>query len=82
MWIEQIIGVGSHYCHHLKNHNVILVHVFQNIFSSLEDVVESSLFEDLEEDIFQGLKWKQEGKPIAYIVQMGGLIYILSINLP
>jgi hypothetical protein len=34
----------------------MLVHVFQNILSSLEDEVESSIFGELEEDIFQGLK--------------------------
>jgi hypothetical protein len=60
MWIKHFIGVGSYHCHHLDNHNVILVHVIQNIFSSIEDEVESSLFEKLEEDILQGLKWKQE----------------------
>jgi len=30
--------------------------------SSFEDEVKPSLFEELEEYIFQGLKWKQEGK--------------------
>ncbi len=55
MWIEQIISVGSHCCHHLKNDKVILTHKRS---SSLEDEVESSLIEELEEDISQGLKWK------------------------
>jgi hypothetical protein len=47
--------------------------------------VESSLFQKLEEDISQGLKWKKEGKKegrlFRYIVHMRVLIYILSINL-
>jgi hypothetical protein len=32
------------------------------ISSSLEDEVEWSLFQELEEDISQGLKWKKEVK--------------------
>lgn len=28
---EQIIGVGSWHCHHLKTDKVILVHIFQNV---------------------------------------------------
>jgi hypothetical protein len=59
MWIEQIISVGSHCCHHLKNDKVILTHKRS---SSLEDEVALSLIEELEEDISQGLKWKQERK--------------------
>jgi hypothetical protein len=55
---------------------------------SLEDEVESSLIEELQEDISQGLKWKQEvmktrGEkkgPLRYIVHMGILFYILSTN--
>jgi hypothetical protein len=47
--------------------------------SSFEDEVEPSLFEELEEYICQGLKWKQEGgkkKKLPYIVHMGMLLYI------
>jgi hypothetical protein len=55
------------------------------ISSSLEDEVESSLFEEFRKDIFQGLKEKQNGKKegrlFPYIIHMSVLIYVLSINL-
>jgi hypothetical protein len=54
------------------------------VSSSLQDEVEWSLFEELEEDISQGLKWKKEGKegrPLLYMVHMTVLIHILSTNL-
>jgi hypothetical protein len=59
--------------------------MFSKISSSLEDEVESSLFEVLEKDIYHGLKFfkkgKKEGRPFPYIVHMKVLIYILNTNL-
>lgn len=89
MWSEQTIGVGSYYCHHLKNDKVILVHVFQDIFViwRWDETILINIY------IFWGawgrclLKFevktrgRKEERLLPYIVHMKILIYILVFNI-